>query len=308
MRVRWPKSAVAGLALALVWATAIPACAAGDQPERINNFNLEGSNGYRLLVEALPPLGRQRPVGSVRIIVFRDGEFAFYSLPARVTKSRIVAKLGSLGEIDIRFHSGGRGVTHPVCGRDYPIPYEKGFYTGTVEFHGEGGYTEARSRRIRLSLHPSLDFFYCTLSVEEELGEELPGARLEANVGGRVYVRAIQNAPGEVVKLRAYRGESRGRIQIFRVVEKTFPATAFEFDLGAQTAALHPPAPFSGSALFRQGAGEGERWTGDLAVDLPGRSHVPLAGSQFEAALDPARWTEEPPEFERPNLLASEAQ
>jgi hypothetical protein len=52
-----------------------------------------------------------------------------------------------------------------------------------------------------------------------------------------------------------------------------------------RTAVLAPPAPFSGSATFYRFAKAANRWTGNLAIDFPGRARVPLVGSRFEATL-----------------------
>jgi len=66
------------------------------------------------------------------------------------------------------------------------------------------------------------------------------------------------------------------------------PASAFRYDQRLQTATLSPPAPFSGSGLFKRSREAGQRWSGDLSIDMPGREDVPLTGSALRATLVPA--------------------
>ena len=90
-------------------------------------------------------------------------------------------------------------------------------------------------------------------------------------------------------------------IRVWRI----FHATVFDFDPELRSAVLSPPAPFSGSALFRRGAEPANRWTGSLAVDFPGNSDVSLVGARFDVHLRHARLREtrsRPGSAERPNL------
>ncbi len=65
---------------------------------------------------------------------------------------------------------------------------------------------------------------------------------------------------------------------------------AFDCDPALRRAVLVPPAPFSGSASFTRGAAPNHRWSGDLNVDLPGRSDVPLTGPGVKATLVAGCW------------------
>jgi hypothetical protein len=51
------------------------------------------------------------------------------------------------------------------------------------------------------------------------------------------------------------------------------------------TATVEPPAPFTGTATYEKGAGGKVVWSGDLAVELPGRGEVSLADPTFRAKL-----------------------
>ena len=74
---------------------------------------------------------------------------------------------------------------------------------------------------------------------------------------------------------------------ISRDIELHFGAGAFSYDPLLRTATLAPPAPFSGRASFHRGAVLENRWTGNLAIDFPGRSNVPLTGPGIGASLVP---------------------
>ena len=50
------------------------------------------------------------------------------------------------------------------------------------------------------------------------------------------------------------------------------------------TATLDPPAPFSGQAVYQEKAADSRRWTGPLAVELPGL-RLPLTGPGFHTRL-----------------------
>lgn len=66
------------------------------------------------------------------------------------------------------------------------------------------------------------------------------------------------------------------------------PGGDFTYDRRLRTATVHPPAPFAGSARFDLGKKAGQRWGGDLTVDLPGRAGVPLTGPALRATLVPS--------------------
>ena len=65
------------------------------------------------------------------------------------------------------------------------------------------------------------------------------------------------------------------------------PGADFTYDRHLRTATVSPPAPFAGSAHFDLGKKAGRRWSGDLTVDLPGRTATPLTGPTLRATLSP---------------------
>lgn len=290
---RWGRFAVATLALAAALLAAAPAASAAEEPKSngYGAFILKGSNGYRLAVLALfqPGYGES---SEVLLVAARKGRSAFYMAPGVVTDTKIEADFGPIGEIDVAFRPSGKvGVAHPRCAPRRRAPYKKGVYVGTIEFHGEGGYTRVSADRAR--------FFHafasigCPFSVTGEVfGRDLPGALLWAHTEleqGRVALRVNQNGPGKRVRVEAEIGEKKGRVSILREIVSTYPADSFDFAPDLRTALLDPPAPFSGTGFFRREAKPAGRWTGNLEVDFPGRSNVPLTGDRFQVGLRHAR-------------------
>jgi hypothetical protein len=268
---------------------------------------LKGTNGYRLAVLGFFEEGYGES-SEVIVLVGRKGQGAIYQAPGVVTEEKVEADLGSLGEIDVAFRPSGKiGVTHPSCDPNYRLTYEKGVYVGTIEFRGEEGYTRVSTKRARFWF-PLADFG-CPGSVTgEAFGRDLPGARLRARTrfeSSRLVLQANQNRPGQRVRVEAGLTERRGEIEISREAGAIYPADSFRFAPNLRTAVLAPPAPFSGTGLFRRGAKPAGRWTGTLRVDFPGRSGVSLTGSRFASSLMRSRIFEEEATYStRPNLSA----
>jgi hypothetical protein len=105
-------------------------------------------------------------------------------------------------------------------------------------------------------------------------------------------LQANKNRPGKRSRFEAEVHEKRGSVSISRSLSLWVGATAFRYDPLLETATLDPPAPFSGRASFHRGATPANRWTGDLTVDFPGRSDVPLTGPGVGATLVPSCWNE----------------
>lgn len=301
--------ALALLALAaLIGVQAAPAAAEGELDSgAFNAFNLKGSNGYRIVVLAVSDKGYRN--GQVLVLVGRERQGVTYFAPAKVTDTSVEADLGAFGEIDVTFQpSGERGVAHPVCDRSQRTTYDKGSYVGTIDLHGEEGYTRVRTTSAPFTLHPLIDFICSVSGSGEYWGRGLPGARLRAQTkfgeGEALEIQANQNRPGARVTVSATTKERRDWIHISREISFTYPATALDWAPNLGTATLAPPAPFSGAARYRRNAKPGNQWTGNLEADFPGRSNVSFTGARFDPGLVHARFTKGTILRSRPNLLA----
>jgi len=76
-----------------------------------------------------------------------------------------------------------------------------------------------------------------------------------------------------------------GSLGVFRgVAVRASPAT-FAFDSALSSAAVTPPAPFSGSGSFQRGLTGAKSWTGPLAVSFLGAPDVSLTDPRFKTQL-----------------------
>jgi len=278
------------ICMALLGALASPAAAAAEPEERegfAGAFHLKASNGYSIL--AFLSERRSDGQGFVNLFVVGGEGGAIYSTRAKVTAEEVRADLGRLGEIDLDFvPSGMRKAERSACDPQ-PVKFDAGHYQGTIEFRGEEGYTRASATRVPLVIGPLLSIA-CGGGGGggETLGSNLPGARLRVFARGQARRLSLQvnaNRPGARMSFEATTQERRDGVDIFRAVEGVAPGSAFDYDPLLSTATLDPPAPFSGSARFHRKAPAANRWTGNLAIDFPGRSNVPLAGSKVRAGL-----------------------
>ncbi|HEV2791831.1 MAG TPA: hypothetical protein VGV69_11085 [Solirubrobacterales bacterium] len=307
---RWAKIGVALLSLwaaALVAPTAAPAMGNPDTGG-FATFNLKASNGYSMSVLAASRAEYTR--GQILLRLTRRNSSVLYLAPAKVTDTTIDADLGSLGRIALEFEpTGERRRAAPNCEPEEWVAYDEGSYVGEFEFRGEEGYADVSATRAALSLQSHLNSICGSLAISEFISGGFPGAGLTAvarRQQGKISLRVNQNRPGARVTIETSAEEKRGRIQIVRTIQRTYPATAFGFDPMLRSAVLSPPAPFSGSARFQRDAEADNRWTGSLAVDLPGNSNVSLTGAAFDTHLRHAHHREQrfrPTRAERPNLI-----
>jgi len=285
---RWSGFGALALAMVALVLAIAPAAEAEGEPDTgaFNAFQIKGSNGYRVLV--LASSRKQYRHGEVLILVFREGRSVAYFAPASVTDKRIDADLGALGRIAVEFVPKGKGEFATGCESERRASYEKGFYEGEIELHGEEGYTEVSATRVAYSPRAPYMLVCGGYGSGEGRGRGIPGARLLARrelQGGNLVLEAIQNRPGAGVQLTASIDERRGDIGISREVAASYPAGSFHFDPALRSASLRGAEPFSGSAVFHRGAAPRNQWTGNLAVDFPGRSDVSLTGSLFLVSL-----------------------
>jgi hypothetical protein len=272
-----------------------PASAVDSDLKYAYAFKVEASNGYSIVAYA----GNERADGRGQIVLFvlRGDEGAIYAAPALLTKTSLTADLGALGKVDLDVSPSGRTKRFRSTCREEPesFTYEPPRYTGSFEFRGEEGYADA------VSAAPSEfnRFFYEVGCVStgggESGGANTPGARLrlyERRGDFRLMLQANKNGPRKRSRLEVEVHEKRGKVRIFRSTSVWLGTEAFRFDPALETATLDPPAPFSGRASFHRGAAPANRWSGDLAVDLPGRSDVPLTGTGVRATLIHSCWGE----------------
>jgi hypothetical protein len=297
-RVTRGSVAGAGVMLTLALALLLPAVGKGevDPTPSFTIFRLQASNGYDFFALAAPPQ-EEGEEGLIYLRLARGRHsIATYEAPAMVTRTTIDAELGSLGRISVTRVPTGRSKTvRRGCSPTAKKRVAAERYEGTIEFHGEEGFTEVSATSA--PLEPG------TVCIRGEEGggppgKSLPGARLDVEKrfpnGHGLEFDATQNRPGAKTAVSIEIQEEREELEIYRATSILAGADALRYDRHLRTATVRPPAPFAGYGSFRCNAGRAS-WSGNLTVDLPGRSNVPIVGSGFRASLEhPHRTGTEP--------------
>ncbi|HEX4752923.1 MAG TPA: hypothetical protein VH268_08490 [Solirubrobacterales bacterium] len=258
-------------------------------------FELAGSHGYRVLVSA-----REK---TVTIGISPDGDTGHagssttYVARGTTGPHGIHADFRQFGRIDVHFHRTAeavRGLPPDCFGGTTGAATIPGYFTGTIEFEGEDGYTAVRSHRVRgeIVLPPTEQ---CPLvaggadPLVEDPNAELPPAKtrmtLEAlqksGTGGLVFVARRAGKTG----FYAERFGTAGRIGILSYAYALGPRSSFVSDPKVSYGTVTPPKPFVGTATLRREPGGKRSWTGTLAAAFPGEGSVPLVGTDFHTTL-----------------------
>lgn len=257
-------------------------------------FQLTGSHGYRILVSARLTTVT---IGVERGNTTRMGTSTTYVARGISGQNGIHANLHQFGRIDLIFHPGApvaRGLPPDCFGGTTGAATLPGYFTGTIAFEGQGGYTRVVSHRIRgeIVLPPTEQ---CPLvaggtdPLFEDPAAELPPSKTrmtlwaqeKSGTGGLVFVARREGKTG----FYAERYGTVGRIGLYRVAYAVGPKSSFASNPQVSFGTVHPPAPFSGSATLSRGPGGTRSWAGTLAVGFPGEAPVSLVGPQFHTTL-----------------------
>jgi hypothetical protein len=277
------SSLLAAVALAALLA---PAASADETLKQglEGSFALKATNGYKFSA-LIGSTGEGN--GLLILSVARKGGGATYLAHGEVTKEHVHFDLGSLGLIDLAVHQTGRKETvTPSCGE--PVPAEGLEYTGTIEFHGEEGFTEASATSARLNFKPILDIV-CPGPAEGGTSNlNAAAVQLEARRKGGAKLGLAQKRPGARVFYSASVEEREGSLRVERRVTGALSARSFQAAPSLATATVTGTGSLSGKGTYAQ-TRHGKRprgtWRGNLKVDFPGRASVPIAGPGFNASL-----------------------
>jgi hypothetical protein len=281
------RRVISSLLAAVAVAALVAPSAGADEPLKglEGSFALKATNGYKL--SALIGSTGEGDAGLLILSVAKKGTGATYLAHGEVTKEHVHFDLGSLGLIDLAVHRTGQKETvTPACGE--PVPAEGLEYTGTIEFHGEEGFTEASATRARLNLKPILDIV-CPGPAEGGTSFlNAAAVRLEASRKGGPKLGLAQKRPGARVFYFASVEESEGSLRVERRVAGALSAGSFHAALSLATATVIGTGSLSGKGTYaqtRRGKNPRGTWRGNLKVDFPGRTSVPIAGPGFKASL-----------------------
>jgi hypothetical protein len=260
-----------------------------------SRFQLAGSHGYRLLVSA-----RSATV-TIGVASGSDtahaGSSTVYVARGTAGPNGIHADFHQFGRIDVKFHATAeavRGLPPDCFGGTTGAATIPGYFTGTVDFHGQGDYTVAHAGRVKgeVVLPPTEQ---CPLvagganPLVEDPNAELPPAKTrmalsaldKSGTGGLFFVARRAGKTG----FYAERFGTVGRIGLLSYDYALGPRSSFTSDPKVSFGSVHPPKPFVGSATLRRGLHGKRSWTGTLAATFPGGETVPLTGTQFHTTL-----------------------
>jgi hypothetical protein len=279
------------LVVALVAAVVPVATAAEPAPKGLEgSFALKGTHGFKLFA-LVASTGKS---GVLILSVAKKGEAATYVAHGEVTPESVAFDLGNLGRIDVAVQPNGKSETlNSECGgggRSTIIPsYD---YVGTIEFHGEEGFTEAKAARTHLLLGTTLNKIVCSTSVSgEDFGPATPGVRIRARQTQGPKVQLNQSRPGAGVVYSAQITEQEGTMRVERSVGGRLGAGALSYAPPLGSAVFTGAGPFEGKATYTgvhppHGTHPGKgTWRGSLKVNFPGRAGVRLAGPGFSAGI-----------------------
>jgi hypothetical protein len=264
----------------------LPAVAQGeeDRAQALTGFELRASNGYRFLVVGQVPT--ETVEGQIDVFLTRGKHtMVVYLTSATMSPTSIDADLGKLGRISVtRVPIGRTKMVHWGCKPGSMKRVEAERYEGTIEFHGEEGFTEVSETSA-----PVVYPWVCVRAVRGAPDKVPPGAHLDVEKrlprkGYRLGFDAIQSRAGAETEVSVEVEERRGEMAIFRSTRIWASTSALSYDRSLHTATVRPPAPFAGHGSFHGNARGANQWTGNLTVDLPGRPDVPVTGPGFWAA------------------------
>jgi hypothetical protein len=258
-------------------------------------FQFMGSHGYRLLVSAR--------AATVTIGVTHQsstphaGSSTTYVARGTVGPNGIHASFHQFGKVDVRFHATAeavRGLPPDCFGGTTGAATIPGYFTGTVDFEGQHGYTVGRTHRVRgeVVLPPTEQ---CPLvagganPLLEDPAAELPPAKTrmalsalnKAGTGGLFFVARRAGKTG----FYAERFGTVGRIGLLSYDYALGPRSSFTSDPQVSFGKVEPPKPFVGTATLKRGPHGKRAWTGDLEATFPGGETVPLTGTEFHTTL-----------------------
>ena len=296
------RRAVSALLLLLLLAAALTPSALADQGgaaargkiEVEPRLQLTGSHGYRILVSARLATVT---IGVEKGNTTRSGTSTTYVARGVSGQNGIHANFHQFGRVDLTFHAtapAARGLPPDCFGGTTGAATLPGYFTGTIDFEGQGGYTRVVSHRIRgeVVLPPTEQ---CPLvagganPLLEDPAAELPPAQTrmtlsaleKSGTGGLLFVARREGKTG----FFAERFGTVGRIGLLSVAYAIGPQSTFASNPQVSFGTVHPPAPFSGSATLSRGTGGKRSWTGTLAAGFPGEAPVSLVGPQFHTTL-----------------------
>jgi hypothetical protein len=307
LRLRTASIAALALLAALVAApaagaqagrTAKPAATEVFPAGRTAFINTQGTDGWQLQVSAVLPAGKKskRPIGLFARGPHRE-EVAYIGTEGSLTADGLIeGKARGVGRIAVRFQQTSEQPvtfdTEPGCTTEGRSAVLKGIFRGTIQFHGEGGYTTVQrsSAPGTIEVHPRI---VCPrpkqpphkpTAADAGTGYVLAGRDED---GGSLTFDAWDTGlklpgAGPVINFSATYSHRQGKLLVVAMTKAVSEEGEASFSLTAPSgtpteATVAPPAPFSGAATFKLESATTASWTGDLSVEVPTLGTVNLA-------------------------------
>jgi hypothetical protein len=260
---------------------AVPAASAAP-PHRIE-FELH-EDGFLITVKS------EASEEKVVLTLFRHGEVAVYETGAELTDDTVKARFGKLGELDYAFT--------PARGAGRCAELGGGTFEGTFAFTGENEYVKFEADRASATVL-GRGSNKCKEGRRAAIASRRAEAKREAAedeaallVHSRLplpirsmLVFEIEEKHRRSVYFSAFETEKEEGMLIARGAQVAARPGAFRWNLSAGTAHVAPPAPFSGTAVYKRRPGGHSVWRGSLRAPLLGGRPFRLAGGDFQAQL-----------------------
>jgi hypothetical protein len=273
-------------------------------------LNAQGTGGWRLQVVATLPTGKKsnQPIGFYTRGPHRE-QVAYTGTEGRETAGGlIVGAAPGLGRIAVRFEQTSE---QPVtfgsegCKTEGRSAVLKGIFRGSIQFHGEGGYTTVQrsSAAGTIEVHPRI---VCPrpkrpphqpTTQDAGIGYLLAGHKYGGgSLTFTAFTATLLPGEGPVAGFFATYTHRRGKLLVVATSRAVGEDGKAGFSLTAPSgtpteATVAPPAPFSGTATFKLESTTTASWTGDLSVEVPTLGTVNLAEPGFWAGACAAECT-----------------
>ena len=294
----------------VVLLAAVPTARAksGDRLQIGAELNVRATNGYRVTIGGSGE--------DVALAVTHRRTMAIYrATSGRVTRDSIRARFGHLGLIDVSFvpHRTRSGrprhrkrICHYTPARAH---YRVGEFVGVIRFRGEGGYASVSSGRAFGRIAPvprklcgmvgpgrafdhrdhspgwpteltALAFTNKGIAIFEA-GRDAFGASADSD--DRLGRFRVPKLGATDIGFKALVVEEQGKMSVFRQAVAGGGRDSYRFAESPRNLDVTPPPPFSGVGRYRSCAER--RWSGSLAVSLPGAGRVALSNSPYGGTL-----------------------
>jgi hypothetical protein len=301
--VRRASLLLPAIALATVLLAVSAGVALGAGPEQGTvvrvKLELEANNGLHAHLESSED-------GTVTLEMRKEGQVATYEVPGEATEGGLKARFGRLGLIDVAFTpTKTLSSTEPGKGcTGAPRTLREGVFTGTIDFTGEREFVRIEGTQATGSMSvisqwecpeaEAMDPFarvsrLLTASFRDEKGERESAtlAAVRRDFSSYFVAGVAHRHSGGKSIFLGVKIEIREGMDIWRATEVRGPASAFDFDHAAGTAALRPPAPFSRHASFAARPHGRGLWRSTIRVPLLGANPIDTGGPGFRATLRP---------------------